>query len=207
MNTGLRAASQTLRDLLANALRNDLNLRPFFDSMAGGSMVVSLFTPEELRDARQEGLSIWLYRVMRDEQTLGAPPRAGRDRVIRQPLPLRLHYLVTAMVQSGPDRPDGSELEHNILGVVLQTLYDRSILRGADLRGDFAGSDLELHVRLESLDLDAMSRVWNALATTYQLSLSYEVGVVPIDTTAQVVSPLVDAVTPRVGPASVKETP
>jgi hypothetical protein len=209
MNTGLRAASQTVREVLATALRTDLNLRAFFDSMAGGTMVVSLFTPEELLDAKQEGLSIWLYRVMRDEQTLNAPPRrAGRDRLLRQPLPLRLHYLITAIVRSGEDRPDGTELEHNILGVVLQTLHDRTVLRGADLRGDFAGSDMELHLRLESLDLDAMSRVWSALESSYQLSLSYEVGVVPIDSAAQPqAGPAVDAVMPQVGVAAIKETP
>src|SRR5262245_20886038 len=63
MNTALRAASLTLRELLPQQLSADGNLRPFFDTGAGGALVVSLLTPQEMADANgQEGLSVWLYR-------------------------------------------------------------------------------------------------------------------------------------------------
>jgi hypothetical protein len=196
MNTSIRAISLTLRELVSNHLKNDLNLRAFFDPAHGGTMVVSLLAPEEL-SATNEGVSLWLYRIVRDEDTLNYPPqRSARDRLLREPLPLRLHYLVVPVVDV-TQRSDGPELEQNIVGAVMQELYDHATLRGVDFQGDLAGSTDEMYVRLESLDLDQMSRMWEALEHSFQLCISYEVSVVPIDSSLQPrVAPPVDAVMP-----------
>jgi len=162
MNTSIRAISLTLRELVAAHLKTDVNLRVFFDSSGGGTMLVSLLAPEELA-ANNEGVSLWLYRIERDEQTLNLPPRrSARDRLLHEPLPLKLHYLVVPVVDV-KQRPDGPELEQNIVGAVMQVLHDHPLLRGTDLKGDLAGSSEEIHVRLESLDLDQVSRMWEAL--------------------------------------------
>jgi hypothetical protein len=53
--------------MLADALAADIGpsgLAQFF----GGSGVVTLETPREMRDGAREGVSLWLYRVERDEQ-------------------------------------------------------------------------------------------------------------------------------------------
>ncbi len=188
MNTSIRAISLTLRELITNHLRSDINLRAFFDPGSGGTMVVSLLAPEELAQ-NSEGVSVWLYRIERDEQTLNLPPRrSARDRLVHEPLPLRLHYRVGPVVDV-PQRLDGPELEQHIIGAVMQVLYDRSILRGTDLKGDLAGSSEEMHVRLESLDLDQMSRMWEALEHSFQLCISDEVSVVPIAAARQPATP------------------
>jgi hypothetical protein len=187
MNTSLRAASLTLRRLLRSQLEADLNLRDFFDPARGGNMVATLLTPEEMGAAGQEGLSLWLYRLERDEQTLNTPPRrVAPDRMRLPPLPLRLHYLLTPVVDNG-GHPNGPELEQNILGVVLQCLHDHALLRGGDLQDDLAGSPIELHVRLEPQELEQITRVWDALDRSYQLCVSYEVGVVPVESGHQLV--------------------
>lgn len=196
MNTSIRAISLTLRELISTHFKTDINLRAFFDPNLGGTMLVSLLAPEELA-AMNEGVSLWLYRIERDEQTLNNPPqRSARDRVVHEPLPLRLHYLVVPVVDV-TQRQDGPELEQNIVGAVMQVLHDHPCLRGVDFQGDLAGSSDEMHVRLESLDLDQMSRMWEALEHSFQLCISYEVAVVPIDSALQpqVVSP-VDKVMP-----------
>jgi len=73
-------------------------------------------------------------------------------------------------------------------------------LRGADLRGDLAGSSQEIHVRLESLDLDQTSRMWEALNHAFQLCISYEVAVVPIDSALEPANaPRVDVFMPEYG--------
>jgi hypothetical protein len=200
VNTSVRALGLSLRDLLRRELQADVNLRDFFDPARGGTMVVSLLAPEDLATAGQEGLSLWLYRVERDEQTLNLPPRRiARDRLLHAALPLKLHYLAVPVVDSRT-RVDGPELTHNILGAVLQVLNDHSTLRGADLLGDLAGSSQEIHVRLESLDLDQISRMWEALERAYQLCISYEVAVVPIHSAIQPAEvPPVDAVLPMYG--------
>jgi uncharacterized protein DUF4255 len=202
MNTSIRATSLTLRELVFQKLRDDLNLSSFFDPGVGGPMVVSLLAPEELETNSHEGLCLWLYRIERDEQTLNQPRRCVKDRFIERPLPLKLHYLAVCVIDT-KNRVDGPELEHNILGAVMQTFHDHATLRGADLQGDLGGSSLEIHVRLETLDLDQTSRMWEALNHAYQLCISYEVAVVPIDSALQPINaPRVDVVMPTYGVAS-----
>lgn len=178
MYTALHAASETIAEYLRQRLKCDSNLAIFFDSGNGGTMVVSLNRPQEMSDGnteRLEGLSVWLYRVVRDEQRLNAPPqRVAQNQLQRAPLPVRLYYLITPIVHSSP----GTEQE--ILGKVLQIFHDHPKLRGTDLQSDLEGAAVELSVRLESLSLEEITRVWDALDKPYQLSVSYEVSVVYI---------------------------
>jgi hypothetical protein len=179
MYTALRATSQTLAEYLRQRLEADANLGSFFSSSLGGTMVVSLNTPQEMADNDTEGLAVWLYRVVRDDQRLNAPPeRIDGNQLRRTPLPVRLHYLVAPITSSGAEA--SPETEQVILGKVLQAFHDHPKLRGTDLQDDFRGTTLELNVRLEPLSLEEITRVWDALDRSYQLSVSYEVSVVYI---------------------------
>jgi hypothetical protein len=141
-----------------------------------GAMDVFLRTPDAM--GGNQGISLWLYRVTRDESlTNVAPARLGPRTLRRTPLPLRLHYLVTPVASSDDGGP---EMEQTILGRVLQSFYDTSLLRGALLRDDFQNTDIELNVRLETLSVDELSRIWQALTAPMRLSASYEVSVVSI---------------------------
>ncbi|MGR9100730.1 MAG: DUF4255 domain-containing protein [Gammaproteobacteria bacterium] len=183
MYTALRATTKTLTGLLSAKIQADPELGVMFDPV--GTMLVSPNTPQEMGVNAQAGLSVWLYRIVRDEFTLNAPPRrVGIDRVEYPPLPMRLYYLMTPFVDSTEDG-SGTVMEQTILGLVLQTLNDKPVLKGADLLGEFAGTDTEITVRLESLDLEEITRIWDSLESSYQLSVSYEVSVVPIDTGRQ----------------------
>src|SRR5690348_2920375 len=115
MNTSIRALSLTMRELVTEKLRSDVNLRSFFDPGLGGAMEVSLFAPEELETLGREGVCLWLYRIERDEQTLNRPRRSTRDGLFERPLPLKLHYLAVPVIDV-QHRLDGPELEQNILG-------------------------------------------------------------------------------------------
>jgi hypothetical protein len=169
-----------MRELLSRALITDSELDVFFDPGLGGAMVVSLDTPQELVTLQREGVALWLYRVRRDDQTLNTPPRRlASNRIVPPPLPLRLHYLVVPVVEHAT-RPQASELEQHILGKTLQVFNDSTSLRGSLLLDDLAGLDLELFVRLEPMSLEEITRVWDALDLSYQLSVSYEVSVLPI---------------------------
>ena len=143
-------------------------------------MLVTLDTPQEMIQLQREGVSLWLYRLQRDAETLNHPARrSGTAERERRPLPLRLHYLVTPIVDHAT-RPQAPELEQHVLGRALQVLHDVGSLRGALLRDDLAGQSLEIFVRLEPLTLEETTRVWDALERSYQLCVSYEVSVVPI---------------------------
>lgn len=98
----------------------------------------------------------------------------------RTPLPVYLHYLITPIVNT-TNAVAGPETEQVILGKILQICHDHPTLRGADLQDDFVGTEVELNVRLESLNLEEITRVWDALEGSFQLSISYEVSVVNIE--------------------------
>src|ERR1700677_2060220 len=98
MFTHIRAASLTLRSVLERRFRADPDLAQLFDPMLGKA-IVSLATPDGMETAGDIGLSMWLYRLIRDEQTLNRPPRRiAPDQIRRQPLPLRAHYLMTPII-------------------------------------------------------------------------------------------------------------
>ena len=164
------AASQTLQKLLQDAITAE------FSGLPSPPPTVSLKTPKEMKATR--GVSLWLYRVVRDEYLTNQPPvRTAPREQRRTPLPVLLHYLVTPLMG------DDSETEQQLLGKVLQVLYDHPILRGADLRGGLDPLTVELRVTLETLSLEEITRVWNALNSEngYQLCVSYQVQVVEID--------------------------
>lgn len=192
MYTALRSTTITLTEILEQHLHNDSALRAFFNPLDGGTMVVSASTPQEMADNSQAGLSVWLYRIDRDDQLLNHPPRrVGFDRIEKRSLPLRLHYLVTPVANTNQDG-NGPPLEQSILGKVLQTFHDHPLLSGINLQDDLANSGVEIAVRLEPLGLEEITRVWDALERSYQLCVSYEVSVVTVgsDTEADQMSPV-----------------
>jgi hypothetical protein len=172
MYTALVAASQTVAAFLRQRLESDANLGPFFNPALGGTMIVSLSNPQEMLENNLEGLSVWLYRVVRDEELLNAPAVRETGGMRMPPLPVRMHLLVTPLRTA--DVVNGPELEQVILGKVLHSLYDHACFRGADLQGDLAGTASEFHVRLEPMTLEDITRVWTALDAPYELSVSYE---------------------------------
>jgi len=200
MYTLIRATTITLTELLREHFESDSLLQPLFDAGAGGAMVVSPNTPQEMNDNAMTGLSVWLYRIVRDEQLLNHPPRRiSLDRVQSRPLPLRLHYLMTPIV-TREDLGPAPGLEQSIIGKVLQTLHDHPLLAGAFLRDDLAGTGAQLAVRLEPLGLEEITRVWDALEESYQLCISYEASVIMLASDEEVhrIAP-VDVVEPEYG--------
>lgn len=182
MSNALADTSETLRSLLATELAADVGPGGVATFFGGANTEVSLATPREMSQLKKQGLSVWLYRVVRDDVRLNEPERlrpagAGVE-LVPPPLPLRLHYLMTPLVPKAPDT------EQKIMGRVLRTFHTRPILSGAVLRGDLTGSDAELGVRLEPMALEELTRVWDALEGSYQLSVSYEVSLALIDSAA-----------------------
>jgi hypothetical protein len=197
----IHGAGMSLRQRLTAHLGAEPLLAASFGP--GGTAVVSLHTPEEMGEIPEQGLSLWLYRVIRDEFQLNRPPtRIAPDRLRRAPLPVRLHYLLTPIVTGG-NGVGAPELEQLIVGKVLEVFHDQPTLGGAELAAGLAGSEIELTVRLETLSLEEITRVWDALERSYQLCLSYEVSLVPIHATRETASgPPVRIAEPELGLAS-----
>ena len=177
MITAIRATSRTLADFLQAEFAADPDLAPFFS--AAGGMRVFLNTPAQMTGSRA-GLSVWLYRVTRDDATLNRPPqRVSPTRVIPPPFPARLHYLIAPITNL--TTIDAPETEQVILGKALQVLHDHAQLSGVALSGDLTGTGAVVTSRFEALTIEELARIWDALGTSYRTSVSFEVTVVDID--------------------------
>lgn len=178
MFTALRATSLTLARFLQAQFEAEPTLGSLFGG--GGGMTVSLNTPQEMVDLGVEGISVWLYRIERDPERLNVPRERPAPDVVRRPaLPVRLHYLMTPITRAQTDA--GPETEQALLGKTLQVFNDHPVLGPAEMQDDFRGTDRQIAMRLETLGQDEISRIWDALGGSYQLSISYEASLVTID--------------------------
>ncbi|MEP6816105.1 MAG: DUF4255 domain-containing protein [Marmoricola sp.] len=177
MITAIRATSRTIADFLQGEFEADPDLGASFG--AAGTMRVLLNTPAQMIGTKS-GLSVWLYRVTRDESTLNRPAeRVSPTRMKPPPLPVRLHYLIAPIGMT--NLPDAPETEQVILGKALQALHDRPQLTGVDLRDDLTGTGATVTCRFEALTIDELARIWDALDASYRTSVSFEVSVVDIE--------------------------
>ncbi len=136
---------------------------------------IDLRSPKEMRAANAQGVSLWLYRVVRNGDPLNRPPRRiSPTQTDYTGFPVDLHYLITPIVQDPSD-------EQALIGRVLQVLNDYAILKGATLLGTLEDSGELFRVNYDPLSLEDVTRVWNSLQEPYQTSLTYEVTLVTID--------------------------
>ena len=172
--TVISAVSSTLQTLLTNNITNALAV-PL-------NVPIQLYSPPEMDTVGQvPGISLWLYKVTRMAEMMNEPPeRKSATQLARTPLPVLLHYLVTPMATDPLTR-------QTLLGRVLQVFNDHSILRGTDLQGVLQNTTEQLRVNLEALTLEELSLVWEALGESYQLSVTYLVQVVKIDSDLELV--------------------
>jgi hypothetical protein len=171
--TAIWAVSRTLQLLLDTQLGAD----PQFTG--GPPVPVSLLSPKAIREpgsaVPSSSVSIWLYRVIRNEYLLNnRPERTVSNQVPHAAIPINLHYLITPMNED----PESQQV---VLGKVLQVFNDYAILRGSDLQESLRGTTEQLRVSLETLTLEELTQVWYSLQEPYQLSVSYLVEIVTIE--------------------------
>ena len=168
-SAGIGHVTQSLQDALRAAITNS---GPFAGTQ------VDLRSPKEIGTpaAGVRILSLWLYRVRRFDELENAPPRIRDDgRIVRAPLPVVLHYLVTPLSSDELTR-------HRLLGNAMQALHDQAQLGTEFLRPGLLGpDDGPLGVHLEQQTFEDATRIWHALHHPYQLSVSYLVQYVPLE--------------------------
>lgn len=174
--TAIRAASVTLQTLLEREITRSDN-----PSLAG--VPVHLNSPRFMRESKKKGISLWLYMITREPDTLNRRvERPTASQVRRRPLPLTLHYLICPLWDDPRD-------DQTLLGKIIQVFHDHAVLTAGDLRESLAGAD-ELRLVLDAPSLQELSLVWESLNEPYHLSVSYTVQVVDIDSdTDDVIAP------------------
>lgn len=166
--TAMREVSLALEALLEQEITNST------DPQIKG-VKIYLNSPRYLREKEIAGISLWLYRITREPDTLNRPAeRVTPARLRRQPVPLTLHYLITPMREQPKD-------EQALLGKVVQVLADHAVMSGPEVGALLDADGTELHVVLNGLSLEDVARVWDVLKEPYQLSVCYIVQTIAID--------------------------
>ena len=113
-----------------------------------------------------------LLAVEEHEHLRNAPLVEGIAGLVRPPLALRLHYLVTYWGVH-------DEAQQRLARVV-QAFHTTPILRSPDLQPPLADQVESLTVRLVPADHDRRNQIWGALGRSGRLALFYTVDVAPV---------------------------
>lgn len=175
--------------------------------LPGNTIDVRIATPHsfgDLKSVTTPTISIFLYRVNEQTELRNTPQRRMPDGTTRrQPLALELYYMVTTWGARGND-PMANDFaaaveEHQLLGAVLQGFYDHAEVSRAELFEDPSrplvwGATDALQIVLETLPIEDLYRIWDAGELHYQLSATYRVRVLGLESSEVLGSaPVVDA--------------
>jgi hypothetical protein len=189
-------------------------IKAHVDAMWTGSSVdVKIATPHafrDLKDLTQATITIFLYRTSENaELRNGLQRRTPSGALTRQPMALELCYLITpwgarAGNPSANDEAAAYE-EQKLMGLVLQALYDHAELSRAELfelpppplppiPPPVWGAVDSLQIVHDTLPIEDLYRIWDSSALAYQLSATYRVRVMGLETSEErAVAPVVDA--------------
>lgn len=183
----IAATTRTLRNLL-------LARMPVLDAELS-DLEVTLQPPDVARKGISKSqLNLFLYQVVANAawRNLDMPGQVRAGETGPPALALNLHYVITAW---GRGESDIDALSHRVLAAAMSTLHDSVVLEGNDIRNALPDSDLASQierVRITPLpqSLDDLSRLWTAFQTNYRTSVTYQAGVVLIDSQAVARAPL-----------------
>ncbi|MFN2627072.1 MAG: Pvc16 family protein [Gaiellaceae bacterium] len=172
------------------------------------------------RDDDSLRLNWFLYRVVPDPTYRNMePPRTGwRTARGSPPLALRLSYLLSAFPAKPTLDGDQEQFAHAGLAVVMRALHENGIIGESSSVLTPALAALvkpliePLRIVLETLDLEALTKIWTSASRPIRLSVGYEVSVVLVQPTKlYVAGPPARtrrvAVSPTMGPRFVSVSP
>jgi hypothetical protein len=178
--TVISDVSEGLKQILFTEFSKDAVIR----NVVGTSDAAIVFTnPTQTAQNSSNRLSLWLYQITENEFLKNQPPARGSsaDTIQFPPLPLNLHYLITPFAATG-------QADLLLLGKTMQVLHENAMVLLNDPARELAE---ELRVVLCSLQLDQLSRIWEALREPYRLSVTYEVRVTRVDSQHATTTPRV----------------
>jgi uncharacterized protein DUF4255 len=183
MSNGLAiaAATATLRSLLAKGL---------------GIGNVTARALDKARDGSGDQVNLFLYHTQIDSalRNQDIPGKVKPGETGHPPLPLILHYLLTAYSD------DKDEVKsQKLLGRAMSILHDHPLLGAAEIKdatdAEVPGSDLHeqierVRITPEPQPIDEVSKLWTAFQTQYRTSAAYQVSVVLIESSLPTKAPL-----------------
>jgi len=168
----ISGVTQTLKSLLKNQMKSD----PKPD--------VSCVPPDVRPESAVKRVNLYLYKITENAylKNLDMPdPRRPRD-AGQPPIPLVLHYLITAYSAQDKYEEDSEIVAHEILGDAIRVFYDNAIIEDSTLLHSSLQDQLEkINITLEPLNVEELTKIWMGFNSPYRLSVGYAVSVVQIE--------------------------
>ncbi len=184
-------------------------------AMPGTTVDVKLATPHSFAKLKEVGaatISLFLYRIGEHAELRNSLQQRLPDGSLRrQPMVLELFYLMTTWGSRGsnPAANDAAAAleEHKLLGAALQAYYDHAVVSRSELYEDPTkppvwGEQDSLQITLDSVPVEDLYRIFDPGELAYQLSATYRVRVLSLDSSELLRSPPVVDAAFRIGRAS-----
>ena len=152
-------ADKALANLIWNGIENESTVKNIISSQEQ----ISFSSPKAINNQRTRKLSIYLYNITEEKAARNMPPTLDDSRKKTNHTTFALRYLVTP--STGNDKDDHALLE-KIIHVLLAT--------PPKISSD-EENNVELRVKIDSLSLDELSKLWIALGAPLRLSVSLTV--------------------------------
>jgi len=179
------AVTATLRNLLIAGLANEL---------AGGKVTTKPLDKARDPNGSLNQVNLFLYNVTYDAAWLNMnmPNQIKPNETGFPPLPLVLHYLITAY---GANDDAQDPVSHTLLGTAMRVLHDHPLLGADEIKAALTASDLgeqieRVRITPQPMSMDEMSKLWTTFQTNYRISAAYQVSVVLIESTRATRTPL-----------------
>jgi hypothetical protein len=174
----IAATGQAMLGLLADAVP-----KPEF-----ANAQFELYQLINFQSPMEEGVSVYLYRLAVSGPRRNMPPQLGPDgQRHRPPIPLDLHYIVSAWARSAVK-------QQRLLGWIIRMFEDVPILPSGLL--NHYGPELDIfrpgetvELLLESLTLQDWNNLWSTTRSSPPLSVGYVARMVGIESTLPLVVP------------------
>lgn len=166
---------------LVNVLWQQIQGDPDLVALINNPNLISLESPAEHQANSSDPslLSVYLYRVTEDPYLKNRISVEGNGGAVRKPpMALDLYYLITPLLKAPRD-------QQIVLGKILQVFYDHPTLQGTDLVGSLQTSGNVVRAVFNTVPLQEVSWVWQALETPYRLSVTYTARVTLLDSTEE----------------------
>lgn len=124
-------------------------------------------------------LNLYLYQVTENAHMKNQPwVTTKNDTLEYPPLAINLYYLLTPYASD-------ALTAHQVLTYTMQKFHDNSYLVDEQLEDSLRLTIDHLTIELCSMELEELTRIWNALQTPYRLSVVYEVHIALISSEKQ----------------------
>lgn len=138
------------------------------------------YQPKDFESPVDEGVTLYLYRVSVNGSRRNLPPTVRPDgKRYRPPLPLDLHYMLTAWAKTAPR-------QQRLLAWAVRTLQDVPVLPASFLSVYAPEADVfrpgeAVELIFDSLSLQDMNNLWGTAKIAPPLSVAYLARMIAIE--------------------------